>query len=67
MMTVNAAADLCQKRYNMEPRNQLDPRRSKERADARMIYEDHRAMANLPGEPVYHLFPESDRWNTGAN
>lgn len=37
----------------------VDPRRKQERADARMISEDHNAMANLHGKPIYHTF---DAW-----
>ncbi len=34
----------------------VDPRRKQELADARMIHEDHKAMANLKNEPIYHEF-----------
>lgn len=34
----------------------VDPRRRQELADARMIHEDHRAMANLAEKPIYHEF-----------
>ncbi len=36
--------------------NNVDPRRKQELADARMIQEDDRAMANLSETPVYHTF-----------
>jgi hypothetical protein len=32
----------------------VDPRRKQERNDARLVSEDHRAMANLSNTPVYH-------------
>jgi hypothetical protein len=34
----------------------VDPRRKQERTDARMISEDHTAMANLSERPVYREF-----------
>lgn len=37
-------------------KDKVDPRRRFERNDARMIYEDHTAMANCPPEPIYHTF-----------
>ena len=39
----------------------VDPRRKQERADARMVSEDHRAIANLSNTPVYRTF-DSDRF-----
>ena len=36
--------------------DRIDPRRRQELADARLISEDMRAMANLPDRPVYHEF-----------
>jgi hypothetical protein len=43
-----------------DPFAKVDPRRRKELRDARMIYEDHRAIANCPPEPIYHEFPKED-------
>jgi hypothetical protein len=40
-------------------RANVDPRRQQEKADSRMIREDHKAMANLSETPVYHEF---DPW-----
>lgn len=40
-------------------RANVDPRRQQERKDARMVNEDHTAMANLSNMPVYHEF---DAW-----
>lgn len=34
----------------------VDPRRRQEKADARMVREDDRAMANLSEQPVYREF-----------
>lgn len=34
----------------------VDPRRKQELADARMIHEDHKAVANLKEQPIYHEF-----------
>lgn len=36
--------------------NNVDPRRKQELSDARMVQEDHNAMANLSEQPVYHTF-----------
>jgi hypothetical protein len=36
-----------------------DPRRAQERADSRMVQEDHQAMANLSPVPVYHEWPRN--------
>lgn len=36
--------------------NNVDPRRKQELSDARMVQEDHNAMANLSERPVYHTF-----------
>lgn len=57
---------------------EVDPRRKQERADARMISEDHRAMANLSERPIYRefnawkhperlaMFDQSDRPDNGG-
>ncbi len=37
-------------------RGQVDPRRKQEKNDARMIREDHSAIANLSNQPVYKEF-----------
>lgn len=34
----------------------VDPARKQERADGRMVWEDHKAIANLYGQPIYHTF-----------
>jgi hypothetical protein len=36
--------------------NNVDPRRRQELSDARMVQEDHSAMANLSNTPVYKEF-----------
>jgi hypothetical protein len=35
----------------------IDPRRRKEMADAGMVREDHRAIANLSTEPIHREYP----------
>lgn len=42
----------ARKRFLIE----VDPRRRQEVADSRMIFEDHRAMANLFPKAIYHTF-----------
>jgi hypothetical protein len=42
----------------------LDPRRAQERADSRMIQEDHSAMANLSPFPIHREWP---RYGAFAN
>lgn len=39
----------------------VDPRRRQERKDARMISEDHRAIANLSETPIHREFNQ-DKW-----
>ncbi len=39
---------------------QNDPRRWQERADARMVNEDHNAIANLSSTPVHREIPHHD-------
>jgi hypothetical protein len=46
-----------------------DPRRAQERADSRMIQEDHTAMANLSPIPIHREWPKetaypSPVWDT---
>lgn len=36
--------------------NNVDPRRKQELSDARMVQEDHNAMANLSGRALHHTF-----------
>lgn len=42
----------------------LDPRRRQEVADAGMIFEDHRAMANLSPTAIHRQFPKSPFYST---
>ena len=42
----------------------LDPRRRQEVADAGMISEDHRAMANLSPRAIHTQFPKSPYYST---
>lgn len=37
----------------------IDPRRRQELADAGMIREDHRQMANLPRQAIHHEYPQA--------
>jgi hypothetical protein len=39
----------------------VDPRRKQELADSRMIFEDHKAVANLYDKPIYHTF-DADKY-----
>ena len=42
----------------------IDPRRRQEVADAGMIREDHRAMANLPTREIHHEYPQAGYYFT---
>lgn len=42
----------------MHPPGRHDPRREFEQHVARLISEDHRAMANLSPTPIHHTFDE---------
>lgn len=39
--------------------SQVDPRRRQELSDARMIQEDHNAMANLSERPIHKQFNQN--------
>ena len=43
----------------IDPVDNVDPRRKQELMDARMIQEDHNAMANLSNKPIHREF---DAW-----
>lgn len=43
----------------------VDPRRRREYADAGMVKEDPRAMANLPLEAIHREFPQDPFYKTG--
>jgi hypothetical protein len=47
--------DIAQREYL----SKVDPRRRQEKADARMIQEDHTKIANCSEKVVYHTF---DAW-----
>lgn len=40
----------------IDPVDNCDPRHRQQLQDSRMVQEDHRAMSNLPEQPVYHEF-----------
>jgi len=42
----------------LKPPHKRDPRRAQERADSRMIQEDHEAMANLSPIPIHREWPK---------
>ena len=42
----------------------LDPRRRQEVAEGGMVQEDHRAIANLPEQPLHYEYPQDPYYNT---